>query len=111
MNLRYMYATAAMACLSLIAAGCAVETVDDPEESSDTEAENIGAAEQAVWTCEGWIPELFQYCLTRCGNGTKWHNVGAETAIPYGSCTTEAQQFCQARWGNNAKNVCWGWNY
>lgn len=92
----------------MAASGCTVGTGDV---DSPVAAEEVGEAEQALWTCEGWTPALFQYCLTRCGSGSAWHPVGSETVVPYGTCTERAQDYCRDRGWGASHDVCWGYNY
>ncbi len=110
MQFRCVRTASLLACLCIVAAGCAAESIDDQSDNAAS-AEPVGTAEQAVWTCEGWTQGLYQYCLTKCGGTQYWHSVGSQSVIPYGQCTEKAQQFCADRGWGNAHDVCWGYNY
>ena len=109
----------AIFCTALLS-GCMAE-VDDPgsgdyAEQQSTVEEPVDEASQAVtpdltWYCEGWIPDLGQYCLTRCTGKAGVLPVGYESVVPYGQCDDKAELYCKNHgWGVHYAH-CWGYYY
>lgn len=118
MSIRHLFACIALvAIVPLGIVGCAVS----PEDAEETdvaiadEEGNISEAAQALtWYCEGWTPDLYQYCLTKCERSPvsgQRYAVGSESTIAYGACNTEAAKFCQKNGWGVQYAACWGYYY
>lgn len=107
---------ASLVALSACAADEVDGGIDDPAEVAEQQAqeqEPVAEAEQALetWYCEGWIPELYQYCLTKCFFKQALMPVGSEDWVKGGQCQAKAETFCQSHgWGAHY-DACWGWHY
>lgn len=90
--------------VALFSLGCGAELTSAEEASSGQEL-------RAQATCEGWIPELPQWCLTTCTNDpSKLWVVGSETEVGgFGKCNDAAEKFCVRNMLGHRKNACWGW--